>query len=333
MLCSAERPVPSAQLLLTWQPRLMISGLRHDDKWRMVEDEFVAVAHKFTAHLHAAEYRRLKVRARQQNSDAIRSISRPTSALMTDSVKRRQVSLSLKRSQSRGIKRALSRASEADEADADDMPWAGTNLQDLMNSPRKKPVPLSRLVTAVSGTRAAALHRQQSSISTTHSSLPDTTADRRGARGHQAKSPLTDRTAFVRARDQIDRRGDALGRPSASARLSQHISSASPSATANLKPSSTATDQALAPGKDMPVCVLASPTQKSISRPVMSNADDDSDSPVETFFDRRMRERRAERKMAKRKQSVPTGTANEESQPHPKSQRSQVTNVLSVPSL
>ncbi len=36
----------------------MIDGLEDDDKYRMVEDEFVATAGTFTAHLHAAEYQR-----------------------------------------------------------------------------------------------------------------------------------------------------------------------------------------------------------------------------------------------------------------------------------
>lgn len=309
----------------------MIAGLRHDDKWRMVEDEFVAVAHKYTAHLHAAEYQRLRDRATQQKSDAIRSISRPASGPMSDSVKRRHVALSLSTSQSRGIKRALSRAGEADEAGADDMSWAGTNLQDLMNSPRKRPVPLTRFVAAVPSTRAAALHRQNS-ISTRQSSLSDTMVDHRGARNQQVGSPLTDRTAFVRAQGQIHVEYDVLERPSVSERLAQHISSASRTAIAEPGLQSTAPGRASAPARATPVHVTAS-TQKSTAVPIIPNEDDSSDSSMETFFDRRMRERRAERKAPKRKQSHPTDAATEESQPHQRSQVSQVMGALSVPSL
>lgn len=337
--CPLRPPSPpelySAQLLLTWQRRFMIPGLRNDDKWRMVEDEFVAVAHKFTAHLHAAEYQRLRERARRQNSDAIRSISRPASGLMTDGVKRRQAVLALKESQSRGIKRALSRASEAEEAGADEAPWAGTNLQELMNSPRKKLVPLTRLVSAVSGTRAAALHRQDST-STRHSPLPHRAADRRDARNQQAGSPLTDRTAFLRAQDQVDGEDDALDRPSASTRLVQHISSASRPATAERSSRSTAPGRASAPAEGTPMHLTAS-AGKSVSMPTILNTNDDSDSSMETFFDRRMRERRSERrsgrKEPKRKQSQPPEVANEGNQPHQRGQRSQETNALSIPSL
>jgi hypothetical protein len=44
--------------------RFMKEGLAGDDIWVMVEDEFLATAKAFTAHLHHAEYQRLKALAR-----------------------------------------------------------------------------------------------------------------------------------------------------------------------------------------------------------------------------------------------------------------------------
>lgn len=40
--------------------RFMISGLLHDDHYRMVEDELANIVHQFTTHLHRAEYNQLK---------------------------------------------------------------------------------------------------------------------------------------------------------------------------------------------------------------------------------------------------------------------------------
>lgn len=55
----------------------MIGGLDDDDRYRMVEDEFISVAHRFTTHLHRAEYSRLRALAASQNAAAIREIARP----------------------------------------------------------------------------------------------------------------------------------------------------------------------------------------------------------------------------------------------------------------
>lgn len=58
----------------------MIPGVEHDDRYRMVEDEFLAVARLFTTHLHRAEYARLRTLAASQNAAAIREIERPVVA-------------------------------------------------------------------------------------------------------------------------------------------------------------------------------------------------------------------------------------------------------------
>lgn len=150
----------------------MISGLGNDDRWRMVEDEFVAVAHKFTAHLHAAEYQRRKKQARDQDVDAIRALSRPVVGPMTDHVKRDKAVLSLRRSQNATVKKARARTKapytrDDDDHDADDLPWTGSNLEGLMDSPRKKRVPLSTVVPTPTDTRAAALERKKNSVAKT----------------------------------------------------------------------------------------------------------------------------------------------------------------------
>lgn len=128
----------------------MIEGFDADDRYRMVEDEFLAMAGSFTRHLHAAEYQRLKDAANNQNADMIRTISRPVTGRMTDLVKKRQSALALAASQRKGLKGVLGkrkgRVAQDDGTDDDDedgeLPWAGTSLQGLMESPKKKAVVL-----------------------------------------------------------------------------------------------------------------------------------------------------------------------------------------------
>ncbi|TLS31000.1 hypothetical protein PpBr36_02626 [Pyricularia pennisetigena] len=122
----------------------MISGLDGDDIWRMVEDELLSVAGTFTAHLHKAQYKKLKRLAESQNAKTISAISRPVACDTTDTVKRRQIREELERRQGEAIKRLRGSSSgdgnSANESDDDDgpSPWAGTALQGLMDSPRKK---------------------------------------------------------------------------------------------------------------------------------------------------------------------------------------------------
>ncbi|KAH8913020.1 hypothetical protein BR93DRAFT_942746 [Coniochaeta sp. PMI_546] len=125
----------------------MIEGFDHDDRYRMVEDEFLAMANDFTKHLHAAEYHRLKALASTRNADMIRTISRPVTGRMTDLVKKRRNALELATAQRKGLRNALGkRKGRQDDSDSDDdddeLPWAGTSLQGLMESPRKTAAPL-----------------------------------------------------------------------------------------------------------------------------------------------------------------------------------------------
>ena len=68
----------------------MRPGLEHDDRYRMVEDEFLNMAHQFTTHLHRAEYNRLKSLAKHQNADTIREIERPIVGAPTLLARQRQ---------------------------------------------------------------------------------------------------------------------------------------------------------------------------------------------------------------------------------------------------
>ncbi len=133
----------------------MIEGTEHDDKYRMVEDELLAVAGSFTAHLHAAEYQRLKALAKNQNAETIDNISRPVTGDMTDAVRRRHEEVERAARQHRALKRTMVDLNDA-ETDDYESPRTKTFLQGLMNSPRKKAAPLTSFTTTQTATRAAA---------------------------------------------------------------------------------------------------------------------------------------------------------------------------------
>ncbi|KAK4677744.1 hypothetical protein QC764_301460 [Podospora pseudoanserina] len=135
---------------------LMIEGVDHDDRYRMVEDEFLAVAGEFTRHLHAAEYQRLKGLARSQNADTISNISRPVTGEMTEMVKRRHAALNIASKQRKGITqlKGLSpqTTSDTDDEGAPSRKQPNPNsLQGLMDSPRKQAVPLTSVSSLLQG--------------------------------------------------------------------------------------------------------------------------------------------------------------------------------------
>ncbi|KAG7048424.1 hypothetical protein JMJ77_0014062, partial [Colletotrichum scovillei] len=131
----------------------MIDGLENDDKYRMVEDELVTIAGHFTAHLHAAEYQRLKAQTRTQNAETIKTISRPVVGSLTELARKRQEELLRKKKQREALRRAKRDAGRDDEDTGDEtsVPWRGTSLQGLMHSPKKKEVPLMALTRTDSG--------------------------------------------------------------------------------------------------------------------------------------------------------------------------------------
>jgi len=147
----------------------MIEGLDGDDRYRMVEDEFLSTAQQFTAHLHAAEYERLKATSEMENAQMIKNISRPVIGQMTDLVriKRERKALEEKQRLAARKLRKLQGANPSGGGDGDDEStehdeahdsWQKQSLYGLMESPRTKryAARLDGLPTATSVTRAAA---------------------------------------------------------------------------------------------------------------------------------------------------------------------------------
>lgn len=249
------------------------------------------MAHKLTAHLHAAEYQRLKKLAQDQNADAIRSLSRPVTAPMTNRVKRRQTVLSLQKSQRKGLKRALSRAQDAEDdgEEADDLPWTGTNLEGLMDSPRKKMVPLTRIISTASGTRAAALSRKDGGSSPI--------GIHRSSSVQQARSPSIARKRSVHVQ-KSDTKEEKETKERASPWRPTVISSPKLEYKANESTSSndtfhTAPSTAQGRASRLTAAVVRKPDPASV-RPL---SDDDSDSPVETMFGQHFKDRRNKRRV------------------------------------
>jgi len=159
----------------------MEEGLDKDDKFRMVEDEFMDVARAFTGHLHHLEYKRLKKAARSQNAATIKSISRPVTMKMPDSTRRKAESLARSKKQGKAMQNLLVKhGKEADSedelGDENDDAWVGTALHGLMESPRRSTKSLSKISSVTVSTRAAAglqkLHTTTSSF-WTESSQPN----------------------------------------------------------------------------------------------------------------------------------------------------------------
>ncbi len=141
----------------------MIEGVDYDDMYRMVEDEFLAVAKDFTRHLHAAEYQRLKGLAKSQNAETIQNISRPVTGEMTGLVKRRRAALDTASKQRNGIADFLDKRAAGNGSKTERQPprRQATSLQGLMDSPRKQNVPL----TLMPGSRPGSRHREAVDVS------------------------------------------------------------------------------------------------------------------------------------------------------------------------
>ncbi|CAK7227168.1 hypothetical protein SCUCBS95973_006451 [Sporothrix curviconia] len=139
----------------------MIDGMDNDDRYRMVEDELLAVAHMFTAHLHAAEYQRLRAKAKSQTAAALRSLARPVTATTpTARVARKQAAAREKTKQKAALRAFAGVAGDGDRDKDDDKdddqdkdkPWTGSALEDLMeNDPRKARPSLVSLASITAG--------------------------------------------------------------------------------------------------------------------------------------------------------------------------------------
>lgn len=136
----------------------MIEGREHDDKYRMVEDEFLTVAKSFTVHLHTAEYKRLGKIAKTRNADAINSISRPVVGRMPDATRRKTEEVTRSKDQRNILEKLVGKKEGglSDDSDEETLPFVGTSLYGLMTSPRKRGVSLMSISSPTKTTRAAA---------------------------------------------------------------------------------------------------------------------------------------------------------------------------------
>ncbi|CAH0048745.1 unnamed protein product [Clonostachys solani] len=171
------------------QQEFMIAGPFNDDRYRMVDDELLGVAQRFTVHLHRAEYQRLKAQAKTQNAATIREIERPTVGTPTRVTKQR----------SEALKRASRQRSLLGNDHGRDLPWMGTSLQGLMEAPRREAKVIRSLPQAASGTRAAAGFSSQLSSSPIRGDRPvgDSPPERR-----ERPAPRDSRGIGVRATPQ-----------------------------------------------------------------------------------------------------------------------------------
>jgi len=139
----------------------MREGIDCDDRFRMVEDEFLSVARSFTAHLHAAEYKRQQKMVKSRNADTINSISRPVTGKMPDHTRRRVEGVA--RAKHHGVivqslfgKKTGNDGISDDSDDGEGLPYVGTTLHVLMDSPRKKALSIGKSGFFAASTRAAA---------------------------------------------------------------------------------------------------------------------------------------------------------------------------------
>ncbi|KAI1640054.1 hypothetical protein F4809DRAFT_559187 [Biscogniauxia mediterranea] len=176
------------------QEHFMIDGPDHDDRYRMVEDELLSTAKQFTAHLHAAEYQRLKAASRSENAETIKNISRPVVGRMTDVVKKKQERKARLERQKLATRKALAnKGHDGDSTDSEDSPWRAS-LYGLMESPRKKAASLDGLITTTTTTRAAAGFTRSNHQASTRTSA--------------MTRPVSDRLSSSRPRQPLDLIGD-----------------------------------------------------------------------------------------------------------------------------
>jgi hypothetical protein len=148
----------------------MREGIEGDDRFRMVEDEFLSVAQRFTVHLHAAEYKKQEKVATARNAETINSISRPVSGRMPDSTRKKIEGVARAKAQREAIEALVGKRDAEDSDDTIDLPYVGTTLHGLMDTPRGKSASLFKTGSPKTKTRAAAgfLKRSAQSSSNQH---------------------------------------------------------------------------------------------------------------------------------------------------------------------
>ena len=133
------------------------------------EDEFFTVAQKFTVHLHAAEYKRQEKMVKARNAEAINSISRPVTGRMQDHTKRKVEGIGRAKAQRTTLQSLLGRIDNAEISEESDegngLPYVGTTLHGLMDSPRRRAASLVRIGSNQASTRAAAGFRKPAASS------------------------------------------------------------------------------------------------------------------------------------------------------------------------
>ena len=145
----------------------MHEGMDHDDKYRMVEDEFLTVAQRWTVHLHAAEYKKQQQMVKDRNAAMIDSIARPVTERMPNQTRRRLEGIANSKKQQAAIKGVeASNASGEDTNSDEDGVYYGAGLHDLMVSPGKRITSLSKIESAKATTRAAAGFQQRAQTKT-----------------------------------------------------------------------------------------------------------------------------------------------------------------------
>ncbi|MCJ1351173.1 MAG: hypothetical protein MMC33_001155 [Icmadophila ericetorum] len=212
-----EESVPSFPLLLLnlsqlTGNRFIVPGLENDDIYIMVEDEFLATAQTFTAHLHHAEYIRLKNLTKSQNALTVSTIFRPVdgTTFMRDELKKRKQAEACSKKVMEGLaeikdKRPRIDSDEEDEeaeAANDKDPWAGTAIEGLMKtSPAKNNISLTGIQGVKSTTRAAAGYKSPAKLTTTRGTTkafnlnPHRTSARSPSPDSQKLDNLSDTTA------------------------------------------------------------------------------------------------------------------------------------------
>lgn len=135
----------------------MIEGFQNDDKYRMVEDEFLDIAKEYTQHLHAAEYLRLKAAAKNKSAATAGEITRPVIGSMPDATKRKLESIDRSKKQADAIAKLKKEKAEMEyESDPEaPEPWLGTALHGLMEEPTRTTSTITDVVETASTSKAA----------------------------------------------------------------------------------------------------------------------------------------------------------------------------------
>jgi len=134
--------------------------MTHDDRYRMVEDEFLSIAQQFTVHLHTAEYKRQTTEVKARNADTINSISRPVTRKMPDHTKRKIEAVTRSKKQKAALDGLFGRKGDEDDESDAELPYMGTTLHGLMDSPRKKSMALTKFGRKAASAKMAVRHER-----------------------------------------------------------------------------------------------------------------------------------------------------------------------------